>query len=130
MGRHRKRYRALKTVTPSPNHGSTNVASLPSNGAECDLTDSFNAHGDEQLPAEDQMVVADEELQLAERALQIVPEPLMAAGVNTEALLTQTRLYDAIRPLILLIKKNFEDAIAIGYGGQLNTLNTWSNSIP
>ena len=49
MGRHRKRYRALKTVTPSPNHGSTNVASLPSNGAECDLIDSFDAHGDQRI---------------------------------------------------------------------------------
>ena len=125
MGRHRKRYRAVKTVTPSPNHAS--FASLPNNGAECDLIDSFDDHGNEQLPGEDHMVVANEELQLAEGALQIVPEPSMAAGVYTEALFKQTRLYHVTRPLILLIKKNFEDAIAKGYGVQLNHFSTWSN---
>ena len=88
------------------------------------MIESFEAHDDEQLPPEVQMVVADQVVpQLAEEALQIVPaEPLIAAGV-----LTQTRLYDATRPLILLIKKNFDDAIAKGYGGYVNNLNTWSN---
>jgi hypothetical protein len=57
-------------VTPLPNHAS--FASLPNNGAECDLIDSFDDHGNEQLPGEDHMVVANEELQLAEEALQIV----------------------------------------------------------
>ena len=42
MGRHQKRYRAFKTVTPSPNHATTNVASLPNNAIKLKVASTLS----------------------------------------------------------------------------------------
>ena len=49
------------------------------------------------------------------------------AGVYVDSLFTQSRLYEVTKPLISLIRKNISDAIARGYGGQINEDNSWSS---
>ena len=54
----------------------------------------------------------------------IVNEPTKP-GVCIDPLFAQSRLYEATKPLIQLIKSNFDHVIARSSGGKLNHANSW-----
>lgn len=128
MGRFRKRFRGI--VSPAPTNQLPITSQRPLVERDDDLIarDSTDrvicppADGDICPPADGEQTFGDQRSDVSDERLSEPPK----AGTHTETLFTQSRLYEATKPLIEIIKLNIENMIAKGYGGVMNRANSWS----
>ena len=123
MGRVRKNYfpKVSSIVSPLPTNPTPETARCPQRDQE-----NLPIPVEEQLAEEEVCEVEEVQSPTAHLPRQSVNEA-SKAGVYVDSLFTQSRLYEVTKPLISLIRKNISDAIARGYGGQINEDNSWSS---
>ena len=102
MGRFRKRYRGI--VSPLPTNQLPIESNRPLVERDVDVIMCTPAVGQERV--EDQQIDASDEISSTIADEQL--DELLKAGVHTERLFTQSRLYETSKPLIEIIKTNIE----------------------